>query len=110
LTTDWLCLDCELMPWSAKAQELLRQQYAPTGASALAALPQAIEALTAAAATNTDLLPLLNEYRERLDLAQKYVDSYRRYCWPVHSLDDLKLAPFHLLASEGHVHIDKDHV
>ena len=29
LKTDWLCLDCELMPWSAKAQELLRQQYAP---------------------------------------------------------------------------------
>src|SRR5207237_770413 len=28
LQTDWLCLDCELMPWSAKAQELLRQQYA----------------------------------------------------------------------------------
>jgi protein phosphatase len=23
--TDWVCLDCELMPWSAKAQELLRQ-------------------------------------------------------------------------------------
>ena len=28
LETDWVCLDCELMPWSAKAQELLRQQYA----------------------------------------------------------------------------------
>ena len=27
-TTDWVCLDCELMPWSAKAQELLREQYA----------------------------------------------------------------------------------
>jgi protein phosphatase len=26
--TDWVCLDAELMPWSAKAQELLRQQYA----------------------------------------------------------------------------------
>ncbi len=98
------------MPWSAKAQELLRQQYAPTGAAALAALPQAIEVLTAAAVTNAELLPLLNEYRERLDLAQKYVESYRRYCWPVHSLDDLKLAPFHLLASEGQVHADKDHV
>jgi protein phosphatase len=110
LATDWLCLDCELMPWSAKAQELLRQQYAPTGAAALAALPQAIEALTAAAVTNAELLPLLNEYRERLDLAQKYVESYRRYCWPVHSLDDLRLAPFHLLASEGQVHVDKDHV
>ena len=31
LKTDWVCLDCELMPWSAKAQELLRQQYLPSG-------------------------------------------------------------------------------
>jgi protein phosphatase len=29
LATDWLCLDCELMPWSAKAQELLQKQYCP---------------------------------------------------------------------------------
>ena len=35
LKSDWVCLDCELMPWSAKAQELLRLQYAPTGAAAL---------------------------------------------------------------------------
>jgi protein phosphatase len=28
----------------------------------------------------------------------------------VKSIDDLRLAPFHLLASEGHVHVDKDHV
>ena len=33
--TDWLCLDCEFMPWSAKAQELLRQQYAPVGTAGL---------------------------------------------------------------------------
>jgi protein phosphatase len=26
LGSDWLCLDCELMPWSSKAQDLLRQQ------------------------------------------------------------------------------------
>lgn len=45
LNTDWVCLDCELMPWSAKAQELLRQKYAPTGAAARAALPAAISAL-----------------------------------------------------------------
>ena len=31
LGTDWVCLDAEIMPWSAKAQELLRQQYAATG-------------------------------------------------------------------------------
>ena len=37
LSTNWMVLDCELMPWSAKAQELLRKQYAPVGASAVAA-------------------------------------------------------------------------
>lgn len=39
-----------------------------------------------------------------------FVDAYRRYCWTVESLTDLKLAPFHLLATEGRVHADKDHV
>lgn len=28
LDTSWLLLDCELMPWSVKAEQLLRQQYA----------------------------------------------------------------------------------
>ena len=40
--TDWICLDCELMPWSVKAQELLRQQYAPVGVSARIALGEAV--------------------------------------------------------------------
>src|SRR5690606_15730406 len=31
--SDWFCLDAELMPWSATAQELLRSQYAPVGAA-----------------------------------------------------------------------------
>ncbi len=35
LETSWACLDCELMPWSAKAQELLRTQYAAVGAAGL---------------------------------------------------------------------------
>jgi polynucleotide kinase-phosphatase len=105
LRTDWVCLDCELMPWSAKAQELLRVQYASTGAAAMAALPQAIQALEQV----PDAGPLLAEYRERLDSAKRYVDAYRHYCWPVHSVDDLKLAPFHILASENGVHVDRDH-
>ena len=40
--TAWVCLDCELMPWSAKAQELLRSQYAAVGAAGTAALPHAV--------------------------------------------------------------------
>ena len=48
--TTWVCLDCELMPWSAKAQELLRSQYAATGAAGRASLPQAVAAIEQAAA------------------------------------------------------------
>ena len=110
LASDWLCLDCELMPWSVKAQELLRQQYARAGAAATAALPQTVSLLESAVAINPKLSGLLDEHRERLDLTRRYMEAYGRYCWPVKSLDDLRLAPFHLLASEGNVHIDKDHV
>ncbi len=50
LATGWLCLDCELMPWSAKAQALLREQYAPVGASAGAMLGEAANLLRQAEA------------------------------------------------------------
>jgi protein phosphatase len=110
LGTDWLCLDCELMPWSAKAQELLRQQYAPTGAAARAGLRQSVASLMLASERLDDAKSLLAWYREREEMAGKYVQAYRRYCWPVHALADLRLAPFHILASEKAVHSDKDHV
>ena len=108
--TEWICLDCELMPWSAKAQELLRQQYAPTGAAAKAGLAEAIAVLQSAADHVEEAVPLLDHYRARREMAEKYVEAYRRYCWPVSSLSDLKLAPFHIMASEATVHTDKDHV
>ena len=109
LETNWLCLDCELMPWSAKAQELLRRQYAPTGAAARAALGPTVEALAAASQGNAALTPILERYKSRAEVAELYIDAYRRYCWTVNSLTDLKLAPFHLLASEKAVYSNKDH-
>ena len=39
--------------------------------------------------------------RAERSTSNKFVAAYRQYCWPVESLDDLKLAPFHLLATEG---------
>lgn len=110
LQTDWLCLDCELMPWSAKALELVQQQYAATGAAARAALAEAATTLEKAVVQHEAARPLLERVRARAAMAQRYTDAYRRYCWPVCSLSDIKLAPFHLLASEGAAHHDKDHV
>jgi protein phosphatase len=109
LKTGWLCLDCELMPWSAKAQELLRRQYAPTGAAAREGLTASVAALRSAASV-TDTADLLARFEQRTEAAAHYADAYRQYCWPVHSLADYKLAPFHLLASEHALHTNKDHV
>ena len=108
--TDWICLDAELMPWSAKAQELLRQQYAAVGAAAQASLSETVASLERLAPKNGDALILVDRCRQRLDAANLYVNAYRHYCWPVQSVNDLKLAPFHLLATEGEVHVQKNHV
>ncbi|EDX86728.1 Ser/Thr protein phosphatase family protein [Synechococcus sp. PCC 7335] len=108
-STDWVCLDCELMPWSAKAQGLLKQQYASVGAAAKQGLTAAVSALEQAATRSTDVSDLLSRYRQRAALAQQYVEAYRHYCWPVDTLDDFKLAPFHILATEGKVYANQTH-
>jgi len=110
LESDWLCLDAELLPWSAKALELLKTQYAAVGAAAKSGLEDAVAAISAAAERLPDAGPLLDRYRERESRTAAYVAAWDRYCWPVDSLDDLKLAPFHLLASEREVHVHRDHV
>jgi protein phosphatase len=110
LDTDWACLDCELMPWSAKAQSLLQQQYAPVGAAARRSLAESLTLLERAAERQPEASALAAHHRMRLELAHRYVDAYRRYCWPVNSVADLRLAPFHILATEGAVHVDKTHV
>jgi protein phosphatase len=110
LETSWLCLDCELMPWSVKAQELLHRQYAPVGAAAQAALAAADDVLRRALQNGGDVTELQGRWHQRLFMAQQYAMAYRRYVWDVEKLEDLKLAPFHLLASEGKVHHDRDHL
>ncbi|MBI2421801.1 MAG: polynucleotide kinase-phosphatase [Candidatus Hydrogenedentes bacterium] len=108
--SDWFCLDAELMPWSAKAQELLQFQYAPVGAASRASMTAALAALRQAASRTGGMDGLIERYTARQECVEKYTDAYRRYCWPVTSIDGLKFAPFHLLASEGCVHASHDHI
>jgi protein phosphatase len=109
LGTDWMCLDAELMPWSAKAQELIRHQYAAVGSAAKLALPAAVTTLRQARERGVDVAELEQQYAERETLLVRYILAYQQYCWPVASVGDLRLAPFHVLATEGSVHVDKDH-
>lgn len=122
--TDWACLDCELMPWSAKAQELLRGQYAAVGTAATASLSEVIPLLNKTmlrqgqlaycgvkgqSAKELDIQSLYSKFQLRKDLIDRYVKAYQEYCWNVNSINDLKIAPFHLLATEGKVFVDMDH-
>lgn len=110
LATDWLVLDAELMPWSAKALALLREQYAPVGAAGEAMLAEAVAALESAAARGIAGIDAdLAEARARLDGVRRYRAAYRRYCWPTEGLDGLCLAPFHILATEGGAHTRASH-
>lgn len=109
LGTDWLALDAELLPWSAKAQGLLRAQYAQVGAAARASMPVALDALDAAVARGADLGGLRDRVAARGANARRFVDAYRRYCWPVDGLDGVQLAVFQVLAAEGATFEQREH-
>jgi protein phosphatase len=123
-STDWVCLDTELMPWSAKAGYLLAEQYAPVGRAGLGGLDSAISVLERAAEVQTqtwavgekasgqnmDLTDILKSHTQRRESLGLYIDAYHRYCWPVKSVDDYRVAPFHVLATENRVWSDCDHL
>jgi protein phosphatase len=109
-STAWALFDAEIMPWSAKAQSLIREQYAATAAAARSGLTHAAMALRQAVDRDPSLAPRLARFEARQGRAEQYAEAYRRYCWPVLCVDDYRVAPFHLLATEGAVHMEKDHV
>ncbi len=122
--TDWVCFDTELMPWSEKAQGLIRTQYAPTGNAGVVGLTAAVSALEKTckrkniafevgertSGQNIDPNELLTYYQDKLHDMQNYIKAYREYCWTVKSVDDYRIAPFHILACEGRVFSQEKHV
>jgi PNKP adenylyltransferase domain, ligase domain len=97
------------MPWSAKAGELLLNQYAAVGSAAEQAFSAAQDALAQAAARGVDIADVTDRAASRARLIKQYRDAYRGYCWDVKSADDLRVAPFHFLASDKAVHVNLDH-
>jgi protein phosphatase len=107
LGSDWVALDAELLPWSAKALGLIREQYAAVGAAARTALPVAVDLLAAAAARGVDVGGIAQRTAGRLDHARAFRDAYARYCEPDPGDDVLagvRLAPFQVLAAGSETH------
>lgn len=101
LDTDWLALDCELLPWSAKAIDLIKEQYASVGAASLNVLPEAIGVLERVAARGLEVSALIGTSQQRLRNAEAFRAAYAAYVRPTDGLDGVTLAPFQILASEG---------
>ena len=109
LDTDWVLLDAELLPWSAKAGELIRSQYAAVGAAAAAALPAAVGVIEQAAERGLDVAALLDRQQQRERNARAFTEAYRRYCWPTDGLTGVSVAPFQVLAADGATFSDREH-
>jgi len=109
LGTDWLILDAEILPWSAKAAGLIQRLYAAVGAAGTAALDSACGSMADAAGRGVDIEALATRTAERAGHVAAYVDSYRRYCWDIDGADGVEIAPFQILAAEGEVLARRPH-
>ena len=109
LGTDWLILDAEVLPWSAKATALIQQLYAATGAAGAAALDAARGLMADAMRRGVDVEALAERAAGRAEHVAAYVEAYRQYCWDVDGIDGIQIAPFQILAAEGEVLARRPH-
>ena len=109
LGTDWLILDAELLPWSAKSAELLQSQYAATGAAGTATLDAAQRLMADAMQRGIELDALATQTHSRAAHVASFVEAYRRYCWDVDGVEGIEIAPFQILAAEGEVLARRPH-
>jgi len=106
---DWAALDCEILPWSLKAADLVREQYAAVGAAATAGLTAATSLLDQALGRGVDVPALRERTAARLRAAEAFTAAYQPYLWPVSGLDDVKVAPFQVLAGATGTFFGRDH-
>ncbi len=109
LATEWLTLDCEIMPWSLKAMDLIKTQYAAVGAASTASLNNLNHLLEKAAERGVSLSDIDSKVVASQRNAKAFREAYGQYCWSVKGLEDIQLAPFHIMAGEAGLFVDRDH-
>lgn len=101
LDTDWIALDCELLPWSAKAIDLITAQYGAVGAASREALPATLAVLEQAAGRGLPVADLTARMTQRHANAVAFREVYGSYVRPTDGIEGITLAPFKVLAVEG---------
>ena len=106
LDADWVLLDGEILPWSLKAGELIRDLYASVGAAGVAATDAAGRVLAQAAAAGLPVAALAERMTARGENVAGFRDAYRRY---VGSPEEVRFAPFQVLAAGTETFETRDH-
>jgi protein phosphatase len=75
-------------------------------AAANAGLHATVTTLEQAQGRGLDVAESPDSQRRRTEHVRRYIDAYRRYVWPVDTVADLRLGPFHVLAAKAGVFID----
>ena len=108
LATERLVLDCELLLWSARRWSSSSANRPPSARPPGPGWTASRAMLETAASCGLEVDARIESTRRRRADVASYTDEYRRYLWPVAGVSDLRLAAFHLLASESGVHVDRD--
>ena len=88
-------------PGPPRPSSLIESQYAPVAASSQPGCRAALDAAARGRARRAGREPARSLQPIALARAELYAKAWAPYVWPVTGVDDLHVAPFHLLASEG---------
>lgn len=116
MESPWLAFEAVLMPRSVAhgtdgvpgGADAIRRRLEPLGLRRRACLREAVTALEAAEQLGVEVSGILDRQSRRLDTAERYLLALRRRERLPLALDDLRLAPLQMLASEGATHFERD--
>ncbi len=101
---DWMLFDGELLPWSYKAGDLIRDMYAAVAAAGETATDAAAEVLARAAQRGLDVAGPAAVARTAHTDVRRFREAYRRYLG-----GQVQFAPFQLLAAGTQTYQTRDH-
>ncbi|MEI5907699.1 polynucleotide kinase-phosphatase [Bacillus spongiae] len=107
--TDYVLLDAEIMPWNLKAKELISKQYAHVSENASLDRTMIKSKLEKSINNNKDLEAWFAEYDEKLNNAHIFKEVFQKYCWEIEDINQIQIAPFHVLAHSNETFFNKPH-
>ncbi|MFI8774887.1 polynucleotide kinase-phosphatase [Gordonia sp. NPDC062954] len=98
LDCDWLILDAESLPWNIKGEGLICDEFASVSAAAVPELAQLSAELDRAAERDLDVDALRSGAAQQRNDIDEFTDAYRRHVQVGATIDDVRIAPFEILA------------